>query len=232
MNLINFLKDIFAPKKCYLCSVEWTYLCEKCFKQIGFFEPICYVCKQKSNKFSKHFYCENDFVYYDKIIITTHYKNKTIKKFIKDSKFYNKKDLLYDMAFYMWKTLFENITDDIEDIILISTPMYFWKKVLRWYNQSELLALNISNQYKIKYYKNLIFKTKKTSPQSHLSKLERLENLKWAFNINKNLLKEVKNKTIIIVDDVVSTWTTINEISKLLKNNWAKKIYALVFASD
>jgi predicted amidophosphoribosyltransferase len=59
------------------------------------FEPICYLCKGRSEYFNIHTNCKND-VYYDKIIILSHYKNKIISKLIKDLKFYAKKDIAED----------------------------------------------------------------------------------------------------------------------------------------
>ena len=46
------------------------------------------------------------------------------------------------------------------------------------------------------------------------------------------MLDKLDKKVFILVDDVVSTWTTINEISKILKKSWAKNIIALVIASN
>lgn len=231
-KLVNFFKDLIAPKKCYSCSKEWHFLCEDCFKEIWYFEQICPVCKQSSRDFEVHFYCKNNFVYYDKVIILTHYKNKIIKKLIKDTKFYHRRDILEDLSLYLWNKLFTHIEEKNDEIVLISTPMYFWKKLSRWYNQSEILVKNLSEKFNIEYNFKIIKKIKKTLPQSHLSKIERLENLSWAFEINLKKLNNYKNKTFIIVDDIVSTWTTLNEISKLLKNNWVKKVYGLCIASD
>jgi predicted amidophosphoribosyltransferase len=59
------------------------------------FEPICYVCKGRSDNFNVHKKCKID-VYYDKIIILSHYKNKIMSKLIKDLKFYSKKDIAED----------------------------------------------------------------------------------------------------------------------------------------
>lgn len=232
MKIYNFLKDILSPKKCYSCNIEWTFLCQKCLDEIWYFESICPICKEKNRDFKVHFYCKNELIYYDKIIILTHYKNKIIKKLIKNSKFHHKKDILQDLSFYLWEKLKQNIKEEIKDLILIPTPMYFWKKISRWYNQSEILTKNISKKFNINYNFKLIKKIKSTKQQSHLSKMERIENLLWSFQIDKNILKQYQNKTIIIVDDVVSTWTTINEIAKILKNNKIKKVYWLCVASD
>lgn len=231
-EIIKILKDILAPKKCYSCWKEWHFLCKNCLDEIWYFESICPICKQSSKDFEIHFYCKNEFVFYDKIIILTHYQNITIQKLIKDAKFYHRKDILEDLSFYLWNKLFSHIDENKENLVLISTPMYFWKKLSRGYNQSEILIKSLHKRFQIKYNERIIKKIKSTPAQSHLSKIERMENLKNAFQINKQELQKYKNKTFVIVDDVVSTWTTLSEIAKILKNNWIKKVYGLCLASD
>lgn len=232
MKIIEIFKDIIAPKKCYSCNDEWHFVCPECLSDAWYFENICYVCKASTRNFDVHEYCKNDFVYYDKIIILTHYRNKFIKKLIEDAKFYSKKDVFEDISIYLWELLNENISLPKDEILLIPTPMFFFKKLIRWYNQGEVLVKSLAKNHSLKYSFKLIKKLKKTNSQSHLSKIERIENLKEAFLINKNELEKWKNKTIIIVDDVVSTWSTINEIAKLLKKNWVKNVYWLCIASD
>lgn len=231
-QIIKFLKDLISPKKCYSCKKEWHFLCMDCLNNIWFFTEICPICKQYSKNFQIHFYCKKQNIYYDKIIILTHYKNKIIKKLIKDAKFYQTKDILEDFAFYMWKYLNKYLLEDKKDILLIPSPMYFLKKLIRWYNQSEILVKNIWEVYDIEFDLNLIKKIKSTKAQSHLNRNQRLENLKNAFTLDINKIKKYRNKTIIIVDDVISTWTTINEVSKILKQNWVKNIYWFCIASD
>lgn len=228
--MFNFFKSIFAPKKCYRCLKYWNYLCDKCLEEIHFYESLCYTCKQKTHNFKIHFYCENNHIFYNWIFVLFHYKEFFIKKMIKNFKFYKK----FDLWEFFWKLLWELLLNNIEktDILLIPTPMYWFKKLKRWYNQSEILVENISKIYSIPSEFNLIKKIKYTKPQSHLSKMQRIDNLTNCYKIDENLLKIHKNKTIIIVDDVVSTGTTINEMSKILKKNWFKNIYWLVIASD
>lgn len=232
MSILKFLKDILAPKKCYNCWIEWTYLCKKCVQEIGFFESICPYCKQISRDFETHFYCKREHFSLNKVIILTHYKNKTVQKLIKDAKFYGKKDILEDISFYLWEKLFLHIQERKEDIILIPIPMYFWKKLRRGYNQWEVLIKHMAKNFWVDYNFNILKKYKSTKSQSHLSKIERMENLKWAFYINEKELLKYKEKTFILVDDVVSTGATLNECAKLLKNKGIKTINGLCIASD
>ena len=172
-------------------------------------------------------------VFYDKIIILKHYKNPLIKKLIKDWKFYNKKEILEELAFFLFKKFLENEnTKKFDEYLVISIPSYFLRKWKRWYNSSEVLAKSFARYSNINYKKNTLKKVRNTKQQSKLDRKTRLDNLKNSFTFDEKYLNLVKDKKVIIVDDVVSTWATINEISSILKQKWAKKIIWLVVASD
>lgn len=228
--MINFLKDLIAPKKCYSCNEEWHFLCEKCLSKLSIFESICYYCKGKSDYYNVHLNCKKN-VYYDKVIILSHYKNKYISKLIKDLKFYSRKDISEDLWKYLALLFFDNeLYKNTDNYLILFPPMKFFKKLERWYNHSELLSKNISKITWIKIWKNIIKKIKNTKQQSILNRVDRLSNLNNCFFIKNN--KEIIWKNIILVDDVISTWSTLNEISKELKKAWVNNIIWLIVASD
>lgn len=202
---------------------------------IASFEPICYVCKKYSKSFKIHESCKNG-IFFDNLLVLYHYKNQIIKKLIIDAKFYSKKDIFIDFWLLLSNKLKGNINlQKEEEYIIVATPLHFFKKLKRWYNQSHIISKSISHNSHIKYNKNLIYKVKHTRQQSQLSKTDRANNLHNSFKISKielDKIDNIKSKTIIIVDDVISTWTTINEISKLFKKQWCKKIIWLIIASD
>jgi len=230
--MFKFIKDIIAPKKCYSCKKEWYFLCDKCTYNIDRFTPYCYICKRKSNNFDIHDKCKNN-IFYDKIIVFAHYHDFFIKRLIKKSKFHSTKDILEDLWDYLYDSLIlnENIQNK-DNYVIISVPMYFLRRFKRGYNHSELLAKQVANNIWIEYKNNIIKKIKNTNQQSKLNKNDRVKNLENTFKVNKKNLNKINNKAIIIVDDVISTWTTINEISKILKNIWIKKVIWLLVASD
>ncbi len=230
--MFKFLKDILAPKKCYSCNKEWHFLCQSCLSKMSNFNSICYSCKGRSDIFNVHDKCLTD-VYYDKIIILAHYKEKIISKLIKDLKFYHKKDIAEDFWIYLSNIFFDNeIYKNTNDYILLYPPMWFFKKLKRWYNHSEIITKIVSKNTGIKIEKSLIKKVKSSRQQSKLNRIERLKNLDNCFKINKKKIDIIDNKIILIVDDVISTGSTINEISKVLKKAWAKKVIGLIVASD
>ena len=239
MKLFNFIKDILAPKKCYSCNKHWYFLCNECFMKIEkhyFFDEICYKCKKYSKNFEVHKNCKKD-IFYDKTIIVTHYKINIIKKLIKDFKFYGKKDISDDLWELMIEKMIKYMSEELkelkkENFIVISPPMGFFRKLKRWYNHSQIIAKKVWEAFQFNYEKNIILRNQSTRQQSKLNRQKRLINLQKAFKINKNKLDIIDNKIVILVDDVISTWTTLNEISKILKKNWVKKIICCIIASD
>ena len=120
--------------------------------------------------------------------------------------------------------------------IIIPVPMDKNKKAIRGYNQTEWITniiyknvnFNINSKDKIKV-KNCLLKVKQNKTQSTLNSKERLQNVKNVFKI-KNI--DLKNKNIIIFDDICTTGATVNEISRILKLAGVNKILVLVIAKD
>jgi ComF family protein len=102
--------------------------------------------------------------------------------------------------------------------------MTFFKTLKRGYNQSEFIAKIVGKKCNIPYQKSLLKKKNHTRQQSHLSRQERKENIKNCFQINKKYRDIIDKKNIIVVDDVISTGATMNEVAKVLKQNGANKV--------
>ncbi len=265
MKLIKLLKDIISPKKCYSCNKEWHFLCPECLWKIKKYKVCCYACKTHSDNFAvhKHKSCQRA-AFYDKMIILTHYQNNVIKRLVKHSKYYSRKDILEDFAIYLSELFYKNeiilknnktasqknkINEpnlSIEDFnplnklnketkdkyLLVPVPMYFFRKFSRWYNHSELLAKNIWKITWIKVSTKLIKRIRNTRQQSKLSREDRLINLKDAFKVNKKQVDRLDKKIkLILIDDITSTWSTINEISEALRKAWIREIIGLCIAS-
>ncbi|MGC9257663.1 ComF family protein [Desulfurella sp.] len=96
---------------------------------------------------------------------------------------------------------------------LVAVPMYKKDLQIRGYNQSVIIAKILSKISKVPVAYDLIEKVKQTKPQVGLKRQERLNNLKNVFVLNK---KAKTLKKVLIVDDVVTTSSTINECAKLL----------------
>lgn len=100
------------------------------------------------------------------------------------------------------------------------------------YNQGQELAAALCAAAPFLFeFQNILIKSKKTKPQ-HLIKnrKERLKNLKDVFEINKEKKFQIKNKTIILIDDVYTTGATLLESRQTLLNNGAKKVICFTIA--
>lgn len=234
-SIINFIKEVFSPKRCIWCKKYGFFICPECLKKTKEYTEICYVCKKNSTDFTIHENCKksSNIHFLDKIIILTHYSSDNISTLIKNAKYYGQKDILEDFGSYLVKKLYayEKI-DNPCDYILLTPPMFYFKLWKRKYNQWEELLKVISKLTNIPLSFNVLKKIKYTKQQSKIFWKERFNNLEWSFEMVKYNKFLIEGKKIILVDDVISTGTTLNELAKILKNNGVKSVIWLVIASD
>jgi len=158
------------------------------------------------------------------------YKN-LIRKLILDMKF-NKKPYIYKI----FEIFLEKNQKQLENLkkydIIIVIPLNFRRKLTRGYNQSKLIAHIISNILQIKIQSKILYKIKNVAPQSTLNKVQRENNLKGVYKV-KNVQK-IQNKKILLIDDIYTTGSTLNECAKTLIKSGIKKenIGVLTLAKD
>ena len=133
--------------------------------------------------------------------------------------------------------------------IITPVPLHNKRKLERGYNQAEqiirfafkqenqqeksIIQKNVNKKIKIDYYKDILVKVKNIKPQSTKSGAERKENIKDVFKIkNEDAMKIIKEKNILIFDDIYTTGSTFNECKKVLLENGAKKVGAFMIAKD
>jgi len=108
-------------------------------------------------------------------------------------------------------------------------PSHWWQRLRRGFNPSHLLAHELAKK-KSKPICHALKKTKRTQPQAKLSKEARLENVKETFFIRPNQKSEVADKTFLLIDDVLTTGSTVNECARALKKSGAKQVDVLTLA--
>jgi competence protein ComFC len=113
---------------------------------------------------------------------------------------------------------------------IIPVPLHLTKLRERGYNQSEYLAKGINKNLKIKYYSEIVDRIRYTKSQTSLPYTERISNIKDAFRVNKKFLDIIKRKRIILIDDVITTGSTINEVIKVLKEAKVSNIFAVTLS--
>jgi ComF family protein len=109
---------------------------------------------------------------------------------------------------------------------VIPVPLHKVKQRERGYNQSELICKGISEVTGLRSYPSFMIRKKYTQTQTKLDLAQRKENVADAFVINPKYVRDVCGKSFVVVDDVITTGSTINACAKVLKENGAVNVVA------
>lgn len=152
-----------------------------------------------------------------------------IRKIILNYKF-NEKAYLYKtiVNFLLKNEKFFPIIKSYDTILPV--PISRKRRRERGYNQSELIAREIAKSLGIDYTKECLFKIKNIVEQSKLNKEERQANIQGIYELRKP--EELKDKKLLLVDDIYTTGSTVNECCKILSQAQPKKIGVLTIAKD
>ena len=216
--MIKVLTDFLFPKFCVLCDTQNSLLCEECKKnKLKFYSVrFCHVCKKNSPNELVHQICR-DRTNLDGVIVVAHY-NKFAKILIEEMKYNLYFSVSSEIGQLMKVKLLEN---NIDYEVAIPVPLHKFKENYRGFNQAELLAKVVSENVD-----SCLKRTKNTKSQVNLNRRERLENLKDVFQLKRN----VKYQSVLLVDDVMTSGSTLEECSSVLRSAGVEKIYGLVFA--
>ena len=136
-------------------------------------------------------------------------------------------------AGYLKNYLADKICKAIKDFpeydCIVCVPMTRRAKSRRGFNQSELLAKAVSERVGKPFIKGAVEKRRETSAQKELTRKERSKNLAGCFRVVKR--EEVKGKRVLVVDDILTTGATAEEMAKALLKAGAKKVYLATAAS-
>lgn len=146
-------------------------------------------------------------------------------------------DLKTPLARLMCEGLIQNETfmsfiNSSPQVWITCVPIGKKRELMRGYNQSALLAKEIAIRLGVPFAHNLLLRLRETQPQFELKKEERVENLKNAFGVNGKYSQKLIGKTIIIVDDIATTGSTLRECGKVLKRSGAKRVLGVALAHE
>ena len=107
---------------------------------------------------------------------------------------------------------------------IVPVPMFRRKKRMRGYNQAEVFGRELAKYLRVPMDRNVVIRKKDTRPMKELNDIERENNLRNAFQIARNI---VKYKKILLVDDIYTTGSTADEVSRVLLEAGVEKIFFL-----
>lgn len=209
-NLIkvkDYFLDLIFPKFCVACLADGNFLCHACQKQITWVKTqVCASCNKLSlqGKYCRE--CRPKHTLKG-IIVAAHYEKGPIREAIHNFKYNNILELGDFFVFQMAETLKENLSPN-KNFIIAPVPMHWLGKSRRGYNQAEILAREIAKNLGLAC-NDILRKKKGTKRQVELESRERLKNLENIFAVKKDI--DLQDKKIILVDDIATTGTTMNE---------------------
>lgn len=242
-EILNIFLDIIFPRKCIVCkdiiafNIKKKGLCDNCIKI--FKQPKGHICEKCGREIKEKYILENNKNYCDickkvskinRFYYTKNFPvfiyNDATKLSIFDLKYNSKFSVLIGFERLLELYLSNNNLPDID--IIIPAPMHRKKQRKRGFNQATLIAKIVSNITKIKFDDKILIRNKNTSIQSNKNIKQRYENLEDCFDMLKP--DYIKNKTILIVDDIYTSGSTINTCAKKLIENGAKEVFGLTMS--
>lgn len=114
--------------------------------------------------------------------------------------------------------------------VIVPVPLHRWRLLRRRYNQAALMGQAIAKDRKISFIADALIRNRATPVQGHLNAKERRKNVSRAFAVPANRTDKIKNKRIVLIDDVYTTGSTVRECAKALLQAGAAEIFVLTLA--
>lgn len=229
-----YIRKLIYPNgiKCIFCGDElnqneYNSSCENCVKTLPYVERCCERCGNpiSENNTGVCFGCKANNYNFIMARSVFEYKNeilKTIHKF----KYSNGKYLYKPLAKYL---LDYYATQNFNVDCVTFIPMFKKKEKLRGYNQAQLLADEFASKLNLPCV-GFCEKIVDNTSQTELDFKSRRDNVKDTFKFKAEFKSEVKDKVVLVIDDIFTTGATTNEICKVLLNAGAKECYVLTLA--
>ncbi len=221
--------EVLFPRKCPVCDdiviPRGDRICPECIKKIHFIkEPACRKCGKEIYDEAVEYCldCSTKAHIYEWGFSLMNYDDVG-RKIISDFKYHNRRD---NADFLAEETVERCMLQFrlMEGDALIPVPLYFWKKRIRGFNQSEVLARRLGRLTGIPVYNNLLIRTKNTKPQKSIKHIQRNVNLAKAFKV-RTIPANIKR--VILVDDIYTTGSTIDACARVLIEAGVEKVFFL-----
>lgn len=241
-SVLDATLNLLFPKLCVGCKTPGDYLCGNCLKELSILKiQSCPNCRRKnfegefcSEKCAKGFY-------FDQLLVCMNYGNDSLlKKLIVQFKYKFSEELI-EVLGKIIKHQFVYFSHKFrEGTLAVPVPLHKKRMNYRGFNQAGLLAQYLSRCFGGLEFCDCLWRENFYKPQAKLGKSLRLQNVKGTILLKEEFCKDdskdgfrndfIKGKTVILVDDVATTGSTLNECSRILKNAGAKYVCGLVLA--
>lgn len=221
-HISSLIQSILAPSRCVVCWSHWPYLCLFHETYLLWYPTCCWYCGKPTSytqNCSEHQSYNTTWL---SGLIVWFYYTRIIKHLIHKAKYWWAYHLLSYLAKKLSLLVHVHITDRYPDIIITYIPMHPKKEFYqRWYNQSQKLAEYIALELNALCIP-LLTKTISTKAQMKKNRKDRQKLTSTIYDIIPTNISPTT--LIVLVDDIVTTWSTFQSASAVIKQHFPDNI--------
>src|SRR5438309_9855105 len=233
-KLLEAAVSLLSPPICTLCGGKiraGEYLCEQCeAKAMRIVAPFCQQCSEPfDGAIATVFTCANcahRTIYFD-AAVSAYRGRGIVRQIIHEFKYGRQIHLRHLVACWLYAALDDERLRVSRFDIIVPVPLHATRQRERGFNQASLLAALLSAQTSISS-KPVLERIRYTTTQTALDRSERMENLHNAFRLRKNA--DVRGLRVLLIDDVLTTGSTLSECARVLKRAGALSVHAATAA--
>jgi len=219
MNIFDQLTGLIAPHECLGCGAEATLLCDSCGQKVPKLPSRCYVCHKLTEDYRTCDACRRHSPLYQ-VIAFCNYEG-TPKELVHILKFGRAQAAAKDVAAMLSRLLTPG-----SNIVITYAPTTGKRVRQRGYDQAKLIAKTLADKNNLTYGRAL--SRKGVSRQVGQNRNVRKEQMKYAFDCTN--VKLIKNKHVLLVDDVLTTGATCESAATVMLAAGARRVSVIVFA--
>ena len=231
---LRALVSLFYPPHCAICAVpvaDHAYLCAACSEKAPRIKPpFCATCSEPfDGSITDTFSCANcaHRTLHFTSAVSAYRSRGVVRKIIHDFKYGKQLHLRHVIGDWLVQTLDDPRLVGRQVDLVVPVPLHPARKRERGFNQAELLAEALSAHAGLPM-RNALERIRYTTTQTAFDRSERMENLRDAFRLRKKA--DVRRLRVLLIDDVLTTGSTLSECARVLKASGAISVHAATAA--
>jgi ComF family protein len=234
LNPLPALGSLFYPPLCVVCSSSIDgreYLCESCRDRAPrITPPFCAKCSEPfSGAITQTFNCancEHRTLHFDAAVAA--YRSRgLVRKLVHEFKYGHQRHLRHPLAAWLGATMSDARLHGRRFDLIVPVPLHPARERERGFNQAALLAELLGNRIAVPL-RPVLERIRYTTTQTAHDRAERMENLHDAFRLRKKM--DVRELRVLLIDDVLTTGSTLSECARILKAGGATSVHAATAA--